>query len=121
MPAWITHLDLATKVYDKLEKNCKDFSKIDKNAILFGNVIADCEGYVIEDYSFFVPWEISHFKDYIVFNGIKLRVSGANIFLEKYRNRIKNPVILGYFMHLYTDCFWNIEAYGKKTIFQNLI
>ena len=41
-------------------------------------------------------------------------------FLEKYKNDLHHPFLLGYFIHLYTDKLW-IEEVLKERLFQNSV
>ena len=108
MPAWITHLDVATKVCDKL--------KIEKNRFLIGNLMPDAERHVVKDFSIFVPWEVSHFGEVIKINGINMNLPNISNFLEKYKVKLDNPVVLGYLSHLLTDYYYNKETYLHHTI-----
>ena len=40
-------------------------------------------------------------------------VPRVNAFLEKYGERLSEPFVLGYFVHLVTDAFWFSEFLGK--------
>ena len=38
-------------------------------------------------------------------------------FAEKYKSKFSNPLMLGYYVHLLTDYFWNDKTYGEHGIY----
>ncbi len=52
MPAWVMHLKVAEEINRKI--------KLNQDAFIFGNMMADADRYVIEDFSFRVIYDISH-------------------------------------------------------------
>lgn len=105
MPSWVTHLVTANKVCEKLDIK-------DKNSFLFGNIMPDIlNNYIIKKTSSHVDYEITHFTNDVIINGIKYAFPNHDKFLEKYKDQIKNPVVCGYYIHLLTDYFWNKMSY----------
>lgn len=41
-------------------------------------------------------------------------VENYKFFIDKYKNKIDNPFIFGYLVHLMTDNFWRLEMYYKN-------
>ncbi len=108
MPGWITHLDVATKIYSKIE--------VDKNEFLIGNVMPDCERYVVNDFSIYVSWNTSHFGKIFNIERVNMSLPDIELFLKTYANKLNNPVVLGYLSHLLTDKFWNKYTFLNHAI-----
>ena len=108
MPAWGVHLRIANDLIKKIN--------IDENSFLMGNLIADAERYVIKDFSVFVPYEISHFGERVVESGHRQVLPGINRFIEKYKEKFNNSMVVGYLTHLLTDYFWNSTFHRKYVI-----
>lgn len=110
MPSWIVHLATATKVSERLN--------IDKNIdnFLIGNLIPDAERHVIKDFSVYVPYRISHFSQFIKIDGKIEELPNIDKFMKKYKDKLSNPIVLGYLTHLLTDYFWNRTTYHRYTV-----
>lgn len=107
MPSWITHLATANKLIDKLEIK-------DKNSFLFGNIMPDIlNNHIVKNTNVHRKYEITHFTDDVVINGIKHEFPNPNKFLVEYKDKISNPVICGFYIHLLTDYYWNKTSYEK--------
>lgn len=100
MPNWKTHLEIAKHLNNKLNYNIEEY-----NMFLLGNILPDINNcYIVENISKKLKHEDTHFSD----------LQGHITFYNKYKDEIKNnPIILGYFVHLYTDYFWNNDFYEK--------
>ena len=94
MPCWTIHLGVATKLNEKY--------KLNKNQFLYGSVLPD----VMETNAF--GRDFSHFfgtkyhdlcKDEIIVDVEK--------FKETYEDRLSKDLILGYYVHILTDYFYN--------------
>ena len=100
MPHWKTHIEIA--------KRCNEFLKFNKNdytLFLFGNILPDINnGYIISDIVTHIDRNYTHFKDN---DSHKIHLN----FYNEYKNNIKNPMILGYYCHLYADYSFNNFAY----------
>lgn len=100
MPSWGIHLVTANEILKRIKVS-------DKNAFLIGNFMPDAEKHVIKDFSFFSLYKISHYAELQDINR-KIEVLPNSIkFVEKYKNKINNPLVLGYLTHLLTDYYWN--------------
>lgn len=66
----------------------------EENMLLLGSIAPDISKHLGESKT------RSHFLD----DDKKINI---NRFLEKYKNRLSHPFILGYFIHLYTDLLWD--------------
>ena len=80
MPCWSIHLGVSYEVN-------KNFN-YDKDLIYFGSLLPD-----------FLDRDYSHYYENNSINFDK--------FLNDYKNDLKNPLIIGYYIHLLTDCFYN--------------
>lgn len=113
MPSWIVHLATATKISEKINV---DIIKKDLNSFLIGNLIADAERHVIKDFSVCVPYHISHFSEFIKIDGKIEELPNIDKFLESYKDKLSNPVVLGYLTHLLTDYYWNTTTYHRYSL-----
>ena len=85
MPSWPIHIAIAHKVNKKLNLN-DDF--------ILGSVLPDIlDGYIIKS-SNITDKNLSHFR-------INHKIS-LDYFLEKYHDKLNNPIVLGFLVHLIT-------------------
>ena len=120
MPSWAIHLGVTTKINEKIK-----LTESEKNIFLLGNILPDIlNGHVIKNISHIVPHKEAHMEKPVqVGNHIEYRYD-LDGFLEKYKGKFSNPLMLGYYTHLLTDFYWNDLAYGQLGIFdenKNLI
>lgn len=120
MPSWAIHLAVATQLNKKIKLNEQN-----KNIFLLGNILPDIlNGYVIKNISHIVPHREAHMEIPVkIENHIEYRYDLKG-FLEKYKEKFENPMMLGYYTHLLTDFYWNDLTYGKLGVFdknKNLI
>ena len=110
MPTWAIHLATAKKVSEKIN--------VDKNIFTFGNILPDIPNeYVVKGIKHHVSHARTHFEtDILVVEHIEKRYNLRN-FAEKYKNKFSNPLMLGYYVHLLTDYFWNDKTYGERGIY----
>ena len=102
MPGWNIHLEVGRKVNEKLK-----FSGKQKEEFLFGCILPDINnGYINK--------KIKTIKDHGVTHWAFDEKSSLN-FYEKYKREIRNkePIYLGYLLHLYTDGFFNYSYYSS--------
>ncbi len=105
MPSWGIHLALANKLNKKL--------KLDNNFII-GNVLPDAtNGISVKGISNVV----AHFKTHYNFEGPNNPpINRIDAFLEDYGDKLDNPLILGSFVHLLTDNYYNRYFRENHTI-----
>lgn len=110
MPTWAIHLATAKKVSEKIN--------IDKNIFTFGNILPDIPNeYVVKEITHHVSHARTHFEiNVLVVEHIENRYDLRN-FAEKYKEKFSNPLILGYYVHLLTDYFWNYKTYREHGIY----
>lgn len=107
MPSWVTHLVTANKICEKLDIK-------DKNSFLFGNIMPDIlNNYIVKNTNTHKKYEITHFTDDIVINGIKYAFPNFDKFFEEYKEKMNNPIVCGFYVHLITDYYWNKLSYEK--------
>lgn len=103
MPSWGIHLKLAKKLNNKLN--------LDKDLFTFGNLIPDV------DKDSIITRKDAHYYTGIRFdkcpNELEINLTK---FLDDYKDRLNNPMILGYYCHLLTDEFYNEYIYINKWI-----
>ena len=111
MPSWITHIVTANKILDKVN--------LDKDKFIFANIMPDIlNGHIVKDVSKIVEYEETHFVKEVNFNGINTVIPDIYKFKKIYKDRLDNPIILGYFSHLLADYYWNFYSYS--TYFEKL-
>lgn len=110
MPTWAIHLATAKKVSEKIN--------INKNIFTFGNILPDIPNeYVVKEIIHHVSHAKTHFEtDILVVEHMEKRYDLRN-FAEKYKSKFSNPLMLGYYVHLLTDYFWNDKTYGEHGIY----
>lgn len=88
MPTHKIHLAIAKKVSDKL--------KFDLDSVMLGSVLPDiCNE---------KKHQLSHFQ----FGEKDLEgLANPDKFVQKYKSKLNNPVMLGYLIHILTDRFYN--------------
>lgn len=101
MPSWTIHIKVARTINKKL--------KLDENSFLFGNVMPDVlSGFIVKETSTTISPAISHYRSPEGVHEIEI-----DKFINTYKGKFKNPVVLGYLIHLITDYFWNDWTYSK--------
>ncbi len=110
MPTWAIHLATAKKISKKIN--------IDKNIFTFGNILPDIPNeYVVKGITHHASHARTHFEtDVLVVQHIEKRYDLRN-FAEKNKSKFSNPLMLGYYVHLLTDYFWNDKTYGEHGIY----
>lgn len=105
MPNWKIHLEVAKRVNDIIKYDDKSY-----NEFMIGNILPDINNcYLVKDISSKIPHSSTHFYP--------VHHEG---FYEKYKNFFDNPVVVGYYTHLYTDYLWNSDFYSKFKNVNNL-
>ena len=109
MPSWGIHLATANEILKNIDIE-------DKNAFLIGNFLPDAERHVVDDFSIFVPYNITHIPEMQEVEGKLEKLPNFNKFYIKYKEKIENPLVLGYLTHLITDYYWNKLTNIRYTI-----
>lgn len=104
MPAWETHIVTANILIRKI--------KAKKDEFIFGNVMPDIlNGHLVKDISKIQSYKYTHYTYEANINEIEIPMPDVEKFKTEYKEKMNNPVIFGYFIHLLTDYFWNYYAY----------
>ena len=114
MPNWGEHLAVANKLLKRI--------KVDENLFLFGNILPDVQsGYLVKGISNIQPSDFNHFESKVEGGQWNFynRKQGYENFYEIYKDKLYNPMILGYLAHLMTDFSWNAIFYGERCIEKN--
>ena len=93
MPCWSIHLGVCREVNKKY--------KLDNDLVLFGSILPD-----------FLDRSYSHYYD-----GGPL--PNFDLFLNKFKDNINNPLVIGYYIHLLTDYYYNDYIYSKSFIYKD--
>ena len=111
MPNWGEHLLIANKILKKI--------KLDENLFLFGNILPDVQdGFLVKGISNIQPHKINHYD----LNGENYNPNNKKeyeVFYEMYSEKMDNPIIIGYLVHLITDSLWNDIFYNGKCVKEN--
>ena len=101
MPNWKVHLEIAKRINQKQNYTGKELEEFNLGSILPD--INNC--YIVTDISKKLDHKYTHYQDEIT--------TPSYINFEKiYKNKIyKDPLILGVYIHLYTDYTWNNYFY----------
>jgi hypothetical protein len=103
MPSWGIHLKLAKQINNKLKLNIDLFT--------FGNLIPD-----VDDDSIYTR-KYAHYYTGIRFNKCPNELEiDLKQFLNDYKDKFDNPMIVGYYCHILTDEFYNEYIYTNKWI-----
>ena len=110
MPTWAMHLATAKKLSEKIN--------INNNIFAFGNLLPDIPNrLVIKDIKHYIPHAKSHFEtEVLVFEHIEKRYD-LRTFAEKNKEKFSNPLMLGYYIHLLTDYYWNAKTYDEHGVY----
>ncbi len=101
MPSWKTHIEIAKRISEKL-----NITNNELNEFMIGSILPDINnGYVVKKISNIYSHKKTHYEE----NG---GITYVN-FYNQYKNLIKEPLILGYYVHLYTDYIWNNDFYSR--------
>ena len=104
MPSWSVHLAIAKKVNKKL--------KLNDDLFLYGNLVPD-----VDKGTMITRYEAHYYNDKLRFPTVpQEKMIDINNFLNVYKNKLNNPLILGYYSHLLTDQFYNEKVYTSKWV-----
>ena len=105
MPSWTIHLAIMDKV-------CKKIQTPNNNIFTFANIMPDIfEGHNTPNPSIVVKDYSTHYPYHTAINGMEIDLPDIKRFKKQYKEHFKNPVILGYYTHLLTDYYWNVQLY----------
>ena len=105
MPSWTIHLSIISQV-------CQTIQMPNRNIFTFANIMPDIfEGHNTPNPSMIVKDYSTHYPFYTTIHGMEIELPDVQTFKKKYQTEFKNPVILGYYTHLLTDYYWNVQLY----------
>lgn len=103
MPCWSMHLSIAKEVNKEL--------KLDEDEFLFGNLLPDI------DYGSIVTRHDTHYYGTKKCTGCNNEyLPDIDKFIEVYKDKLNNTLIMGYYTHLLTDYYYNKYVYTIKWI-----
>lgn len=104
MPSWSIHLAVAKKVNTKL--------KLNEDLFLYGNLIPD-----VDKGTSITRYDAHYYNKNLPFPTVpQEKMIDINKFLDIYKNKLNNPLILGYYSHLLTDQFYNEIVYTTRWV-----
>lgn len=107
MPSWSIHLAIAKKVNTKL--------KLNEDLFLYGNLIPD-----VDKGTSITRYDAHYYNKNLPFPTVpQEKMIDINKFLDIYKNKLNNPLILGYYSHLLTDQFYNEIVYTTRWVQDN--
>jgi len=101
LPNWKIHVEIGMRLNKYLKYNEEEL-----NLFLLGSVLPDINnGWIVPDASKIIEHDITHMGSFIE--------ASYDKFYNKYKYEIdtKNPIFLGYMVHIYTDAIWNNNFY----------
>lgn len=101
MPTWNVHLAVAKKIAKELKLEEKDI-------FMLANLFPDYDK---------VDKEITHYLT--TKQSRKENLPNIDRYMNKYKDKFTNPVILGYFTHLLTDYYFNKITYNEHYIYND--
>ena len=106
MPSWSIHLKIAKELNNKYN--------LEPNSFLFGSVLPDTN----ED------WGYKRFDSHYYGTKVFPECPGENMididkFLDEYKDHLDNPLVIGYYVHLLTDNYFNEYVYYNKWVQNN--
>lgn len=99
MPTPMLHVAIAKKVNEKL--------LLESDLLYIGCLMTNWTN---------VEYHVSHFKSED--EGIE-GLSKPDMFVEKYKHKLDDPIVLGYLIHLLTDRFWNKYMVNNVYLYDN--
>ena len=102
MPNWKIHLEVAKRIGKKI-----NYNKEEMQLFLLGNILPDINnGYIVTDISTRLQHDFTHYR--------AEKSSTYMYFYNLHKKDIKNPVLCGYLVHLFTDYFFNKDFYLRS-------
>ena len=96
MPSWNIHLEVGKRLNKKL--------KLDNDLFMLGNILPDINnGYIVKGISKVLSHSYTHYTEDNMY-------SYKNYLKE---NKLDNPLLIGYYIHLYTDFLFNNDFYNR--------
>lgn len=105
MNAHHIHLAVAKRITELLD--------VEEDPFYFGAVVAD--------FTKKVPKKSSHFQKKAIIKDVKVMLPDYNEFYKKYKEKISNPVYLGYLVHIMTDYYFNNNTFSNYWVIENKI
>ena len=104
MPHWKTHIEISKKLNEYLNYDKQSFE-----LFVFGSILPDINnGFLVKDVSEIISHRITHFSE--------TEVKSYIDFSSKYDIKKSNPLMFGYFTHLYADCYFNNNFYTNAKL-----
>jgi len=103
MPSWSIHLAVAKKVNNKL--------KLQKDLFYMGNLIADV------DYNNKLKRKNTHYYNKPCKNCPDEILPDVSLFLKDYKTKLNDSLILGYFVHILTDYYYNNYIFTNNWVY----
>ena len=105
MRAWYIHLSIAKRINELL--------KMESNSFYIGNIIG------VNDRN--MSKRATHFQKTFIVNGAKIMLPSYEDYLKKYKDKLNNPVYMGYLVYLMTDYYFNNNTYTNYFIVENKV
>lgn len=105
MPSWNIHLSIANDINKKL--------KLDKNSFYLGNTLPDV------DYNMSITRKDTHYYNLKCIKCPVEILPNIKDFLKKYKNKLNNPIIMGMYVHLLTDFYYNNQIFSNYWVQDN--
>jgi len=108
MPNWKAHLEIAKRLNEKYKMSILDYQMF-----MLGSILPDInQGYLVTNVSKIIGHNKTHY-------GYTDRISYLMFYKLHSSELENNPLIYGYFVHLYTDYIFNKKFYEKHEHYEN--
>ena len=101
MPNWKIHLEIAKRLNKKF-----NYTQNKLEEFYLGNILPNINNcFIVKDISTKLEHKYTHYQD-------EIEIPSYKNFEKIYKNKIyEEPIIFGYYIHLYTDYTWNNYFY----------
>lgn len=106
MPSWAIHIKIANEVNKKFN--------IDEDLFKFGSIMPDNRGFIVKGLSNLSTYNNSHFASHQKIGNVEFNLPDKNKYLKEYIINLDNPLVLGCFVHIVTDYFFNFHTFKYK-------
>ena len=105
MRAWYIHLSIAKKINELLN--------MESNSFYIGSIVG------VNDKN--MSKRTTHFQKTFIINDAKVLLPSYEDYVKKYRDKLDNPVYMGYLVYLMTDYYFNRNTYTNYFVVDNKI
>lgn len=103
----------AWHIYLAVAKRINEILKMEENSFYIGSLIAELDGKIGK--------KVSHFQKKTLINEAKVLLPSYNDYYKKYKDKLDNPVYMGYLIHLMVDYYFNNNTFTNYWVIEDKI